>query len=123
MLSKNLGVMLYVNDVAKEKEFWKGIGFEIVSESEMMGYDMFEMKPHVDSTLTFTVFNKEFIKQVSPEVAENQPSVLFESSDLEGLHKKVVALTDTASEIVEMPFKTFNFASPSGQYFAVKEVK
>lgn len=123
MISKNLGLMLYVGDVAKEKEFWKGIGFEIISETEMMGYEMFEMKSHIDSTLTITVFNKEFIKQVSPEVADNQPSVLFESDDLEDLHKKVTALTDTASEIVEMPFKTFNFASPSGQYFAVKEVK
>ncbi|MBF0746653.1 glyoxalase [Gemella sp. 19428wG2_WT2a] len=123
MLSKNLGVMLYVEDVAKEKEFWKSIGFEIVSETEMMSYEMFEMKSNLESSITFTVFNKEFIKQVSPEVVDNQPSVLFETNNLEELHKKLEAVTDTVGQIQEVPFRNFNFASPSGNYYAVKEVK
>lgn len=120
MLSANVGVMLYVEDVAKEKEFWSSIGFEIVSEMEMMGYSSFEMKPSLDSSLTLTVFAKEFIQQVSPEVADNVPSILFESKDLDALHAKVLAVTDTASPINQQPFPNFNFASPSGLYFAVK---
>lgn len=120
MFSAKAGVMLYVEDVAKEKEFWSAIGFEIVSEMEMMGYASFEMKPSKDSNLTLTVFAKEFIRQVSPEVADHVPSILFESADLAALHAKVTAVTDTASPIQQEPFPNFNFACPSGLYFAVK---
>lgn len=120
MLSKNVGVMLYVDDVAAERAFWSAIGFEIVAESEMMGFETFDMKPSLDSSVTLTVFARDFIRQVSPEVVDNQPSLLFESEDIEALHARVVAVTDTASDIHLEPFKNFNFASPSGQYFAVK---
>ena len=65
MFSKNLGVMLYVNDVAAEKVFWEAVGFDIVAESEVMGFETFDMKSHADSTATFTVYAKEFIRQLS----------------------------------------------------------
>lgn len=120
MFRKDFGLMLYVADVAAEKTFWSAAGFVITSESEMMGFDTFDMKPHADSTVTITVFAKEFIQQVSPEVADNVPSILFEVDEIQDLHEKISALTDTCSPVTEMPFKTFNFASPSGLYFAVK---
>ncbi|WP_373713176.1 glyoxalase [Streptococcus sp.] len=120
MFSKNLGVMLYVDDVAAEKVFWEAVGFDIVAESEVMGFETFDMKSHADSTATFTVYAKEFIRQVSPQVIDMQPSVLFETEDIEGLHARVAAETDTVSAIQDQPFKNFNFASPSGQYYAVK---
>lgn len=123
MFSKNFGLMLYVDDVATEKNFWLALGFVIIAEQEMLGYDSFEMKNHADSNVTITVYDKAFIQQVSPEVVNNQPSLLFETDDLETLHAKVVALTDTASPINQEPFKNFNFASPIGQYYAVREVK
>ncbi|WP_303978622.1 glyoxalase [Streptococcus danieliae] len=120
MFRKDFGLMLYVADVAAEKVFWSAAGFVIISESEMMGFDTFDMKPHADSTVTITVFAKEFIQQVSPEVADNVPSILFEVDEIEALHENISALTDTCSPVTEMPFKIFNFASPSGLYFAVK---
>lgn len=120
MFSKNLGVMLYVDDVAAELAFWRSVGFTIVSESEMMGFTTFEMTPTSDSTVIFTVYAKAFIRQVSPEVIDHQPSILFETEDIEQLHERIAAVTDTASPINDQPFKNFNFASPSGQYFAVK---
>lgn len=120
MFSKNMSLMLYVDDVAAEKKFWEAIGFDILSESEMMGFATFDMKSHADSSTTITVFAKEFIRQVSPEVLNNQPSILFETDDIAGLHARVTAATDTASPIQELPFVNFNFASPSGQYYAVK---
>lgn len=120
MFSKNMSLMLYVDDVAAEKKFWEAIGFDILSESEMMDFTSFDMKSHADSTTTITVFAKEFIRQVSPEVLSNQPSVLFETDDIVSLHARVTAATDTASSIQELPFVNFNFASPSGQYYAVK---
>ncbi len=118
--SKDLGLMLYVNDVKKEKEFWSAAGFEIVDEQEMMGYIYFTMKTNVNSTTSITVYDKEFIRQVSPEVIDMVPSILFETDDIETLQKKISALTDTCSEINEQPFPNFNFACPSGMYFAVK---
>ena len=120
MFSKTLGVMLYVDDVAAEKAFWSAAGFVILSESEMMGFETFDMKPHADSTTSLTVYAKEFIRQVSPEVIDMQPSILFETEDIEELQARIAGLTDTCSPVNVEPFPNFNFASPSGQYYAVK---
>lgn len=122
MFSKQVGVMLYVDDVLSEKAFWQAIGFQIVSSNNMMGYDSFEMVSHEDSTVTFTVFDKAFIAQVSPEVLTNVPSVLFQTEAIETLHERVRQHTHTASELNEQPFKHFNFSSPSGIYFAVRSL-
>lgn len=120
MFVKEVGLMLYVDDVAAEKAFWTAAGFEILSSTEMMGFETFDMKPEASSTVTVTVFAKEFIAQVSPEVLNNVPSVLFETSDILGLQGKIAELTDTCSGVNTDPFPNFNFASPSGIYFAVK---
>lgn len=120
MFSKTLGVMLYVDDVAAEKAFWSAAGFVILSESEMMGFETFDMKPHADSTTSLTVYAKEFIRQVSPEVIDMQPSILFETEDIVGLQARIASLTATCSPVNAEPFPNFNFASPSGQYYAVK---
>lgn len=122
MFNSQLHVMLYVADVPAEKAFWEAVGFTIIKEEEMAGYLTFDMIPAADSTLTFTVFDKAFIQEVSPEVADHQPSILFQSSDLEGLHAKVKAHAPVCNDISEAPFKHFNFASPSGQYYAVQGV-
>ena len=87
-----------------------------------MGFETFEMKPHADSTLTFTVYVKDFIRQVSPEVVDMKPSLLFESADLHGLHQRLAAGTDTTSSINTQPFPNFNFTNPSGHYFAVRGI-
>lgn len=100
--------MLYVDDVQAEKNFWSAAGFVIVNESEMMGFDTFDMKSHAESTVTITVFAKAFIAQVSPEVLSNVPSVLFEVEEIEALQARISELTETCS--------------PSGIYFAVKGV-
>ena len=120
MFNKETNVMLYVDNVAAEKAFWSAIGFHIFNETELMGYDSFEMKPHLESNLTFTIYAKDFIATVSPEVLEMKPSVLFETSDIDALQAKVAAVTDTASQVNQVPFPHFNFANPSGHYFAVK---
>ena len=122
MFSKNTGIMLYVEDVAAERNFWSAIGFEVFNQSEIMGFETFEMKTHTDSTLTFTVQAKDFIRQVSPEVIDMKPSLLFESADLHALLKRLAAVTDTTSPINTQPFPHFNFANPSGHYFAVKGI-
>lgn len=118
--AKEMGLMLYVDDVAAEKAFWSAAGFEIVSEDEMMGFETFDMKSHPEATTLITVFAKEFIRQVSPEVIDHVPSVLFETADIVKLQETIAGLTDTCSPVNQEPFPNFNFASPSGLYFAVK---
>ena len=120
MFTKEFGLMLYVEDVAAEKAFWKAAGFTILNEAEMMGFETFDMKPHAEASTTITVYAKEFIRQVSPEVVDMIPSVLFESNDIQALQERIAALTDTCSPVNAEPFPNFNFASPSGHYFAVK---
>ena len=122
MFSKNTGIMLYVDDVAAERNFWSAIGFEVFNQSEIMGFETFEMKTHTDSTLTFTVYAKDFIRQVSPEVIDMKPSLLFESADLHALHERLAAVTEITSPINTQPFPHFNFANPSGHYFAVRGI-
>lgn len=121
MLKENVGIMLYVDDVQKEKEFWKNIGFEIISEKQMMGYDTFEMKSNKNSTCMFTVFSKEFISSVSPEVADNQPSVMFECTDINEMHEIISRFTDIVGNISDVPFPNFNFRTPSGNYYAIRQ--
>ena len=43
MFTKEFGLMLYVEDVAAEKAFWKAAGFTILNEAEMMGFDTLDM--------------------------------------------------------------------------------
>lgn len=120
MFSKNISVMLYVDDVAKEKAFWQAVGFNILLYSEIMGFETFDMTQNEESTVVMTVFDKEFIRKFSPEVLNNVPSILFETDDIYALREKVSAQTNTCSPVQIEPFLTFNFASPSGIYFAVK---
>lgn len=122
MFSKNTGIMLYVEDVAAERNFGSAIGFEVFNQSEIMGFETFEMKTHTDSTLTFTVYAKDFIRQVSPEVVDMKPSLLFESANLCSLHERIASVTKTTSPINTQPFPHFNFANPSGHYFAVRGI-
>lgn len=122
MFTPTANVMLYVDDVAAEKTFWKAIGFEITAESEIMGYQTFDMKISDQSTAVFTVFDLAFIRQNSPEVADNQPSLLFETEDLEGLHALVSQHAKTTTPISEVPFKHFAMQAPSGQYYAVRGI-
>lgn len=122
MFDAPVKVMFYVTNPIAEKHFWEAVGFTITKEEDIMGYLTFEMVPHSDSTLTFTVFDKAFIQAVSPEVVDNQPSVLFQTSDIEGLHAKIKAHAPVCNDITDVPFKNFNFSSPSGEFYAVQGV-
>ena len=119
MFTSPTAVMLYVDDVPAERAFWEAVGARIVTEEEVMGSLTFTFTPDEGGT-HFTVYDKDFIRQVSPEVVGNVPSVLFTSSDLPALHARITEQTETVGEIVDVPFENFNFASPSGIYFAVR---
>lgn len=121
MFSPDVATMLYVDDVAAEKDFWVAAGCVLVSEEQMMGFDTFTMKPCAESSCLFTVYAKAFIEQVSPDAIFSVPSVLFSASDVDATHARIASLTETVSEVIEGPVRSFNFASPSGIYFAVQQ--
>lgn len=118
--SKDMGLQLYVEDVAKEKEFYEAAGFEIIEVAEMMGYEYVTMKTCAESSVLFTIFGKEFIRQVSPEVIDMVPSILFETDDIEALHARISKISPNCSELAVEPFPNFNFGTPGGMHFAVK---
>ena len=119
MLTSPTAVMLYVDDVPAERAFWETIGAHIIADDELGGAPTFTFTPD-DGGTHFTVYAKDFIRQVSPEVADHVPSVLFTSNDLPALHARISEQIDTVGDIVDQPFENFNFASPSGIYFAVR---
>lgn len=51
-----------------------------------------------------------------------KPSIFFEATDIRELHDRISGLTDSVSPIVEEPFESFSFQSPSGLHFAVRGV-
>ncbi|MGT2925969.1 glyoxalase [Streptococcus cuniculipharyngis] len=121
MFHKDFSIMLYSSDVLADKTFWQAIGFTITDKEDLMGYPTFDMKVDATSPVTFTVFDLEFIKQVSPEVANHQPSILFETEHLAELHSNIKAHAPAIGDIQDQPFRNFNFQAPSGHYYAVKE--
>ncbi|MFN8649710.1 glyoxalase [Streptococcus sp.] len=90
MFSKNLDVMLCVNDVAAEKVFWEAVGFDIVAESEVMGFETFDMK---SASWTFSTAFTSLCKIYSASSTTHKvrermrPSILFETEDIEGPKK------------------------------------
>lgn len=121
MFSENFSIMLYSQNVLADKAFWQAIGFMVIEKEDMMGYPTFDMIVTKDSPVTFTVFDLDFIKQVSPEVADNQSSILFETDNIEELYRKVKTIAPATGDLQEIPFRNFNFQAPSGHYYAVRE--
>ena len=48
MFSQNTGIMLQIDDVVAERDFWSAFGFEIVNHSGILGFETFEMRLHTD---------------------------------------------------------------------------
>ncbi len=53
MFTENATLMLYVENVQAEYDFWKDASFEILSRDTILDFDAFDLKPHAVSTLTF----------------------------------------------------------------------
>ncbi len=121
MFQSELAIMLYVENINDALAFWQGIGFvgQIIDDNSAT------IKPAADSQVTLNLYAKAFIREVSPEVVDNVPSLMFQANEFDALHAKVTAVSDAVGEIVEAPGlgRVFNFADPDGHYYAVCEVK
>lgn len=115
--------MLYVKDVPNSANFWKSIGFIEISRSGKAEQEIVVLSPFEEATARLQLWNVDFIRQVSPEVAEAKSSLLFTVDDLESWHEKVSKVAVAISEINEVPFKNFNFQDFNGDYYAFAEEK
>ncbi|WP_195555760.1 VOC family protein [Weissella cibaria] len=122
-MNNDVEVMLYVTDVEREAKFWQSVGFVERDRQDMGTTEMVQMAPSEDGAFAFNIFDLAFIKENSPEVADNVPSVMLYSDDIETLYEKMQSLGIETGELVEMGLqKVFNFANPDGLYFGVSGI-
>ena len=120
MLTDNMQLMIYVDDVQKAVDFWQALDFVIIDKQEVDGTMVVEIAPHDQAKTHFVIYDREFIQSHSPEVATNSPSLMFMSDDITTLYKKLLTLNVEVGDMIQMEEQmVFNFADPDGNYYAV----
>ncbi|WP_245823040.1 VOC family protein [Lactobacillus terrae] len=95
-------VMLYVKNVDAEAKFWQNIGFSLIEAGKIGNYSFAKVSPTDNSSLTLCIYDIEFIKENSPEVADNVPSIMFHSNDIDSLRSKMINLNITVGDLQKM---------------------
>ncbi|MBO0454375.1 VOC family protein [Candidatus Enterococcus murrayae] len=115
-------IMLYVKDVAGSAAFWQeGVGGKITSQQPMPDGSL-QITLELFESVELVLFDRQFIEKVSPEVADNFPSLLMKVSDLDACHDRLQKLSPKVNPIVEQGGKRlFNFADPENNYFVLSE--
>ena len=112
-------LMIYVENVSDTKEFWENyLGF-----TEEKVIDLGQSQSVVltlENNFTVQLFEKEFIRSVSPEVSLEMPSIAFYVDDLEASHQHIAKSGNFISEIMNHGGQeSFNFQDNEGHYLAV----
>lgn len=123
MFNSNFKTMIYVADVAAEKDFWTKMGFVIVKEEDILDFPTFEMKISPDSQTSFVVYSTAFIEKYSPDLLKNQPNLLFFTDNIEMVYQLVSLISPLVSNLNQLPYKNFSFESPNGQFYTVREAE
>ena len=109
----NICVNLYVKEVEKEVDFFRSIGFLEIERHKMENSDSVVISPLSDGNAFLQIWDIEFIKKVSPEVANDKPSLLFTVYNIEEMNEKLKKITPTTSDLMDANGKkAFNFQSP-----------
>lgn len=125
MLEKPTSIMIYVNEPRLIADFWiNNFDFvEIKQEYTEERSISVELATHNDSDLHLVLFDKKIVAEMSPELNLGTPSILLSSLDIESLRTRLIEASVTVGNIIETDdIKTFNFADPEGNYFAVQEI-
>jgi len=125
MIDKFGKVMIYVNNPRDVADFWiQQLKFtERNVQRNENGIFSVEIAPGAMSDTSIVLFDKEFVRQMSPEISMNAPSILFASHDVEEMRNELIKAGVVVGEIVVMgTVKTFNFSDIEGNYFAVEEI-
>lgn len=114
-------IMLYVEDVEANADFWKQyLDFEEIGRYDFG--DSISIVLAVNPACNLQLFDIDFIRKNSPEVASNKPSLLFDISDFDGLYTRFKENNEIVGDIIEMGgARTFNFPDRDGNYYAVRE--
>lgn len=120
MFNNQFKTMIYVADVEAEKAFWSKMGFVIVKEEIILDFPTFEMKIAPDTQTSFVVYSTAFIEKYSPDLLNNQPNLLFFTSNIEMVYQLVKTISPAVSDLNELPYKNFSFESPNGQFYTVR---
>lgn len=121
MFNNEFKTMIYVADVAAERDFWSKMGVIIIKEEVILGYPTFEMKLTPDAQASFVIYALEFIEKYSPELLVNQPNLLFSTHNIDMVYQLVSLISPYISELNHEPYKNFSFESPNGQFYTVRE--
>ena len=115
-------IMLYVEDVEANADFWKKyLEFKETERFDFGGSISIVLA--VNPACNLQLFDIDFIRKNSPEVASNKPSLLFDIADFDGLYARFKANNETVGDIIEMGgARTFNFPDRDGSYYAVREI-
>ena len=124
MISKVGQIMLYVHDQDATAAFWtEKMGFAVKADQENDGMRWIEIAPQEDTETSIVLHDKDFIAKMDTGLNLETPSLLFYSAHFDQLRDDLVDKGVTVGEIVDMPTgRTFNFADPEGNYFAVLEM-
>ncbi|MFD2728512.1 VOC family protein [Enterococcus camelliae] len=121
MISNDMEIMLYVDNVTTSKMFWEALGFVTIDVQELDGTMVVEIAPSQDAEVHFVLYERSFIETYSPEVATNSPSVMFQTKNIEAFYRKLLTLDVEVGELIQLDdSKLLNFADPDGNYYAIK---
>ena len=121
-MTNTVNIGLYVENVEENASFWKQ--YFKAKEIERMELGNFvaitlEMSPYCH----FQLFDIDFIREQSPEVADNKPSILIDTPIFEEIHDQLEKDHYYTGEYVyQGDFRTFNFKDNAGDYYAVREM-
>ncbi|ANU20098.1 glyoxalase [Planococcus plakortidis] len=123
MIAKIGQVMVYVRDQDAAARFWtEQMGFTVMHDEENDGMRWIEIAPRKDAETSIVLHDKNLLEQMDTGLSLETPSLLFYATDFEQLRNRLAEKGVTVGDIVEMPTgRTFNFADPEDNYFAVRE--
>lgn len=118
-------IMLYVVDQEACATFWVNhMGFRQLGRQDYGETYAIELADGTGSGTKLVLQNKVAVAAAEPEMNLAAPSILLESTDIQGLYDRLGAAGVTLGELVSFPGsgkQVFNFADPEGNYFAVIE--
>jgi len=122
MLQK-LEVMLYVRNVDLIAKFFEdALGATLIKETKMID-GSFEIKLSVLDQVNINLYDVEFIREYSPSVSLEMPSMMFLTNDVRDLHDQIEMYANTISEISAQGDQlVFNFSDPEDHYYAVGSI-